>query len=214
LFFFFAKESMKPRILLFALCTGCLWGTASLDCPSPTKECVNLLVAKHQIAMGTLIREPQEFFTQVCVAKTEKLTDCVHDYAELKGKRIVRPFEAGEPVRKDDFLKSGSADNQKYAGLLAIELKVSEPDGDLLNIYRSRMVDIIVENRDANGKRQRLLYLRNVIRVSVDSQSPPENATEPLIYVGLSSNDAERLAQAQQQGKLRLVPVPEKAEGQ
>src|SRR6266508_552065 len=69
----------------------------------PPVETVRILVARQKVPLGTLLNEPEKFFTFVRNDKGDEPKAGLPDLAPLKGKRVIRSHATDQPVKTDDL---------------------------------------------------------------------------------------------------------------
>src|SRR5262249_30901815 len=105
----------KTLILMFvAIACGLVasYMTSRVIAERNTKEAeperVEILVAKQKIPMGTLLKEPDKYFTTKSVVKGEDPKDSIRNLDDLKGRTLNKPIRADACVFKDDLISSES----------------------------------------------------------------------------------------------------------
>jgi hypothetical protein len=102
---------MKPKtliVMLVAACSGAvgsyLTGLVTAQLAVPTEaEKVSVLVARQNIATGTLLRVPDKFFEEKQFIKGEDPTGVIRSFNELKDRRLNKPLRAEQFVTAGDL---------------------------------------------------------------------------------------------------------------
>ena len=96
---------MKPKTLILTVVAvtcglGASYMTSQLlaNREPEVKETVKVLVAKRNLNMGDLIKNPQDMFEQKPVAKEQAPRDAVLNFDDLKGRVLKIPRRAGDPI--------------------------------------------------------------------------------------------------------------------
>jgi hypothetical protein len=105
------SSRMKPKTLILLLVAGCsgvvgsyLTSLVTAQLAVQTEaEKVSVLVARQNIATGTLFRDPDQFFEEKPFIKGEDPTGAIRSSNELKDRRLNKPLRAEQFVTAGDL---------------------------------------------------------------------------------------------------------------
>src|SRR5262245_49741266 len=107
---------MKPKTMIVMVVAitcglGASYMTSQLlaerSQPAEEQEKVSVLVAKKNIDMGTLIKDPQGFFEEKQYIKGQEPSDAVTSMDQLKGRQLKRSRRTGDWVSEEDLFGPG-----------------------------------------------------------------------------------------------------------
>jgi pilus assembly protein CpaB len=177
------------------------------------EEKVTVLVAKQNLAMGTMITEPEKFFEEKQYTKGEEPKKAIRDFAQIKEHRLNKPLGAEQFVSPDDLTDRGqdSLSGLMRKGMRAVGLKVNVDDiagGFVLPQTRVDVVSVIRKGDQQHSK----IILQNVLVLAVDtlSQRPDDRQAivSNTVTVEVTPAEAEKLALATEMGRFRLILRP------
>ena len=213
---------MKPKtLILMIVAIGC--GLAASYMTSrviadrsaqPTDEKVTILVARQNLPMGVLIKEPEKFFEEKQFTKGEEPKKAIRSFDDLKGVRLNKPISAEQFVTADDLL---SKDKDLFASLLpkgfrAVAIKVTADTVAGGFVQPHSRVDIVSIIRRNEAETISKILLQNILVLAVDQtavRSEDKAAAIPnTVTVQVTPEQAEKLSMAQELGTLRLSLRP------
>src|SRR5262245_49875255 len=109
--------SMKPKtMILLAVAVGCglvasyltskvLADRGNNQIEVPTTK---VLVAKKNLPIGTLVKEPEKYFVEKEMPITVAPKKAIGDLAQLKGRKLTKPISEDVPITDNDLLEMGS----------------------------------------------------------------------------------------------------------
>ena len=177
------------------------------------EEKVTVLVAKQNIAMGTMIEDPAKLFEEKLFTKGEEPRKAVREFEQLKDHRLNKPLSAEQFVTPDDLTDRGqdSLSGLMRKGMRAVGLKVNVDDiagGFVLPQTRVDIVSVVKRGEHQFSK----IILQNVLVLAVDtlSQRPDDKQAivSNTVTVEVTPAEAERLALATELGRIRLILRP------
>jgi pilus assembly protein CpaB len=216
---------MKPKtIILMVVAVACglaaSYMTSQLlaernTAPEPeVQEKVKILVARNNLELGLLIKDPRQHFKEKLFLKGEEpakaLTD--KDFDQLKERRLVKPLKADEFVTVEDLIDKNqnvlSARLPKGMRAVGIWVDARAIAAGFASLPMSH-VDIISTIRGGDGDALAQVLLENVLVLAADqaTQRPDGQNAMPasIVTVALSPADAELITLAQDIGSLKLV---------
>jgi pilus assembly protein CpaB len=176
------------------------------------EEKVAVLVAKKNLTLGTLIKEPEQLFEEKLFTEGEEPKKAIKSFEELKDRRLNKPLSAEQFVTPDDL---NGKDQDGLAGMMqkgkrAVALKVNI-DGVVAGfVLPHSRVDVISVIRRNEQESYAKIILQNVLVLAVDQQQvrPDDKAALPssTVTVQVTPAEAEKLALATELGgPLRLI---------
>jgi pilus assembly protein CpaB len=213
---------MKPKtVILMVVAIGCGLAASYLtsrilaEREQPEVEKVSVLVARRNITMGTLIREPEKVFEEKQFTKGEEPKKAIRNLEELKDRRLNKPLAAEQFVTADDLWdkdKDGIS-GQMPPGMRAVGLSVNAErmvGGFVLPHSHVDIVSVITneQSRETTSK----IILQNVLVLAVD-QTNVRDSDKPAmvastVTVQVTAEQAERLELAKKLGTISLILRP------
>jgi pilus assembly protein CpaB len=184
---------------------------------SEPQEKVMVLVAKRNLEIGQIIKDPKDFFKEKPYVKGEEPAKCItdKDYDQLKDKRLSNRLAMDQFVSTDDLVdkNKNSLGQRLPKGMRAVGIKVNIESiaGGFAALPLSR-VDIISVLRRGDDDSLSQTILENVLVLAADDQTQrnDKNAMPAnTVTVALTPDDAELVMLAQEMGTLRLVLRPD-----
>ena len=168
----------------------------------------DVLVAKNNISMGTLIKDPEKLFEKRLFPRGQEPKGALRDFEEVKGHRLNKSITIEEFVKTEDLI-----DEEKELplekGMRAMALNVnaqSMAGGFVLPLSR---VDVVSVVPDMNGETHTEIIVQNVPVLAVDQI--PSRDEEKTAYVAntvtvqVTPEQAQQLAKAQRAGSISLI---------
>jgi pilus assembly protein CpaB len=177
----------------------------------PTEEKVAVLVARQNLTMGTLIKDPEKLFEEKQFTKGEEPKKAIRTFEDLKDKRLNKPLSSEQFVTPDD-LQTKEAEG--LAGVMqkgkrGFSLKVdaaAQVGGFVLPHSRVDIVSVIRRNDVETYSK---IILQNVLVLAVDQGSTRDNEKQAVIgstvTVQVTPQESEKLTLAQELGSLKLI---------
>jgi pilus assembly protein CpaB len=177
-------------------------------------EKVAVLVAKKNISMGTLLKEPEKLFEEKQFTKGEEPKRAIKTFDLIKDRRLNKPLSAEQFVTPDDLndkAQDGLAGGMQK-GMRAVGLKVNLDTVVAGFVLPHSRVDIVSVVRRNENETYSKIILQNVLVLAVDaiSQRPDDKQSIPAttVTVQVTPAQAETLSLATELGTLRLILRP------
>jgi pilus assembly protein CpaB len=177
-------------------------------------EKVTVLVAKKNISMGTLLKEPEKVFEEKQFTKGEEPKRAIKTYDLIKDRRLNKPLSAEQFVTPDD-LNDKSQDGLAGGmakGMRAVALKVNLDTvvgGFVLPHSRVDIVSVVRRNENDTYSK---IILQNVLVLACDSISQRPDDKQSIaattVTVQVTPAQAETISLATELGTLRLILRP------
>jgi Flp pilus assembly protein CpaB len=208
---------MKPKtMILMFVAIGCglaaSYMTSRVIAERSTEaaevEKVSVLVAKKNLALGMLIKDPAAQFEEKFYIKGEEPKKAIRDLVLLKDKRLSKSISAEQFVTEEDLFNKDNGALDVQAGMRAVGLKVnveSSGGGFVLPHSRVDLVHVVKTEKETTSK----IIMQNVLVLAVDQAAvKPEdkNSFVPqTVTVEVTPTQAETLALAQDIGSIKLI---------
>jgi pilus assembly protein CpaB len=174
------------------------------------EEKVSVLVAKQNLNMGLLLKDPEKYFEEKQFTKGEEPKRAIKDFEELKGRLLNKPLSAEQFVTAEDLNDKGgeglSGLMQKGKRAVAIKVNADTSVGGF--VLPHNRVDIVSVTRKGDDLHSRII-LQNILVLAVDQTSQrPEDKQATLsstVTVEVTPAQAEKLSLASDLGSLRLI---------
>jgi pilus assembly protein CpaB len=211
---------MKPKtLILMVVAIGCglaaSYMTSRVIADRSDKdgeiEKVAVLVAKHNLTMGTLIKEPETLFEEKQYNKGEEPKKACRTFDQLKDKMLNKPVNAEQFVTPDDLTdkSQGGLPALMTKGKRAIGLKVNIDSAVAGFVLPHSRVDIIAIVKKSDKESYAKTILQNVLVLAADQSAVRPDDKQAVvsntITVEVTPAEAERLSLASDLGPLRLV---------
>ena len=214
---------MKPKTLILTVVAvtcglGASYMTSQLlaNREPEVVETSKFLVAKRNLNMGDLIKNPQDMFDQKDFTKEQAPRDGIANFDDLKGRVLKIPRRAGDPIHAEDLIGDNDP-SRTFAtnlptGYRAVGLRVSLENSAAgwATLPLSR-VDVINTVRRGEDKASYAHFLlENVLVLAIDGTTTREEngRAQPgnIVMFALSPEDCLRLANlARDMGVLTLA---------
>jgi pilus assembly protein CpaB len=174
------------------------------------EEKVDVLIAKQNLNMGLMLKEPERFFETKAFTKGEEPKKAIKTFEELKDRRLNKPLSAEQFVTADDLIDK---DKEGLPGLMqkgmrAFSIKVNADTSVGGFVLPHNRVDVVSVIRRGDDLQSRII-LQNVLVLAVDQTSQrPEDKQATLsstVTVQVTPAQAEKLSLASDLGTLRLI---------
>jgi pilus assembly protein CpaB len=215
---------MKPKTLaLMVVAVGC--GLAASYMTSRllaersnqqqvVQEKINVLVAKKNIPLGTLIKDPEQMFEEKPFIKGEEPKKAMKDLAALKDKRLNKALSAEQFVSVEDLMEKGmdGLGAQMAKGMRAYGIKVTADSTGGGFVLPNSRVDVVWVLRKGDTDSAAKIILQNVLVLAVDTLSArPDDKQAHVastVTLAVTPEQAEKLSLAEQLGTLKLTLRP------
>jgi pilus assembly protein CpaB len=206
---------MRPKtIILMAVAVTCGLAASYLTTriiaennSPPTVEKVGILVARRNLAMGTLLSEPEKFFEEKLFILGEEPKRAIRSFEELRGQRLNRRVAEEQFVTAEDLI-----DREKTLavtpGKVAMTLNVNAKDGVGGFVQPHSHVDIVAVLGSGTGDSCAKIILQKTLVLAVDQNVGPLDGKAMVantVTVEVTPEQAQRLALAQKMRSLSLV---------
>jgi pilus assembly protein CpaB len=214
---------MKPKTLvLMFVAIGCglaaSYMTSRLLAERGTKDQVDdkvtILVAKKNLAMGTLIKDPEALFEPKPFARGDEPKKAIRVFDQLKDRRLNKPIAAEQFVSADDLMDKSQDGLSALMpkGMRAFGVKVNAEASSGGFVLPNSKVDVVWVSRHNNTDTTSKIILQNVLVLAVDQQpTRPEDKQAMVpstVTLAVTPEQAERLSLAQEMGALKLILRP------
>jgi Flp pilus assembly protein CpaB len=213
---------MKPKTLILTVVAvtcglGASYMTSQLlaNREPPEVETFKFLVAKRNLNMGDLIKNPADMFESKDFTKEQAPRDGMASLDDLKGRVLKIPRRSGDPIHAEDLI--GDNDPSRVfatnlpAGYRAVGLRISleSSAAGFATLPLSR-VDVINTVRRGDDKSSYSHFLlENVLVLAIDGQTQRDESgkAQPgnIVMFALSPEDCLRLQLGGGMGVLTLA---------
>jgi pilus assembly protein CpaB len=173
---------------------------------------VTLLYAKKPIALGQVLRKPQDLFQEKTVTADEAPKDAIRDWKDLEGKTLSRGLRKDDPVYPDD-IKDGPVTLKVPEGMRAVGVRVDQETvasgfaalpGSQVDLYW-----ITRGNTTDNTQSIKLLQNVHVLAADMIDTTPDARAlVASVVTLALSPLDTQKVTLAKANGTLCFVLRP------
>lgn len=213
---------MKPKtMILMVVAVTCGLGASYMTSrllsergeAEDTGEKVTVLVAKKNLDMGLLIKNPADLFEEKQFSKGDEPKNCMVEHDQLKGRSLKRPLRAGDWVMEEDLFEKGKSGMMGHLpeGHLAIGIRVNPESiaGGFASLPLSR-VDIFSTVRRGDDKSSYSMRLMEDVLVLAADSNPhrdPESRAQlaTVVTVALKPQDVAKVRLAENFGPLTLA---------
>jgi pilus assembly protein CpaB len=213
---------MKPKTLILTVVAvtcglGASYMTSQLlaNREQEQVEKVSVLVAKRNINMGDIIKDPVALFEMKEYVKDQEPKDAIREFEQLKGRQLKIPRRAGDSIRVDDLISSTDPAAFFSAHLptgyravgLRVDLQGSVAGFATLPLSR---VDIVNTVRRGEGRGSYSNFLlENVLVLGIDGATQRDESGKAMpgniVTFALSPEDVLKLNLARDMGSLTLA---------
>jgi len=209
----------SKTMILMAVAIGCglvaSYMTSRVIAERGTKETeeekVTVLVAKQNLPMGQLIKDPEKYFEEKQFTKGEEPRKAIQSYDQIKDHRLNKPLSAEQFVTPDDLTDRA---NEGLQGLMqkgkrAVALKVNADSAVGGFVLPHSRVDIVSVIRRNDAETFSKIILQNILVLAVDqTQTRPDDKQAVVantVTVEVTPAQAEVLNLARELGSLSLI---------
>jgi pilus assembly protein CpaB len=176
----------------------------------PVEEKVSVLVAKQDIPINTLIKDPNALFVLKEFAKGQEPKKAIQDPDKIKDRKLNKSLSEEQFVTAEDLIdpNQSSLDTRVPKGMRAIGLKVS-PDsiagGFVLPFSRVDVVSTVKTGERSYSQ----IILQNMLVLAADTKIDPEEGKQSMIATTITlaarPEEAQKLRLAGSLGELSLI---------
>jgi pilus assembly protein CpaB len=212
---------MKPKTMILMIVAvtcglGASYMTSRLLAERNTvddSEKVSALVARKNLEMGYLIKNPAELFEERQFTKGEEPRDGLLDLTLLKGRQLKRPLRKGDHVSEDDLFEKNKVgiSGMLPEGHVAVGIRVSPENiaGGFASLPHSR-VDVFSTQRRGDDKTSHsMLLLEDVLVLAADTNTSrdPDNKAQlaTVVTLALKPEEVAKISLAKEYGPLTLA---------
>lgn len=214
---------MKPKtLILIVAAVGCGLAAsymtsrllADRNNQQVEEEKVPVVVAKQKIAMGTLVKNPEQFFEVREFNASQAPKKALTKLEDLKDKRLNKPLSAEQFVSSDDFLdgKSGDLSAALPAGMRAVAIRTNMEKSAGSFVLANSRVDLMLTVKKADHDSWSRIFMQNILVLAVDTfrvRDPEKDHHIPsVITLAATPEEAEKIMMAQAMGEISMVLRP------
>jgi len=213
---------MKPKTMILMVVAivcglGASYMTSRLlaergEAPPPEQAKVVVLVAKKNLDMGLLVKNPQDAFTEKQFTKGDEPKNAVVALEVLRAKYLKRSLRKDDWITPDDLADSvGGINWQLPEGHRAIGIRVSTEGiaGGWASLPGSRVDVISTVRRGSDDDSFAQVLLEDVLVLAADgaNKTRDDQGAMPasVVVVALTAEDALKVTMASQIGTLALM---------
>jgi pilus assembly protein CpaB len=210
---------MKPKtLILMVVAIGCGLVASYMTSrviadksDKPVEEKVAVLVARQNITMGTVVKDPEKLFEEKQFTKGEEPKKAIRSFDDIKNKILNKPLGAEQFVTADDLTDKENSGLSQFMtkGMRAVAIKVdagSSVGGFVLPHTRVDVVSVVKQNEHNTYSK---IILQNVLVLAVDTiQNKPDDKNAIVsntVTLQVTPQQAEALTMATELGKLNLI---------
>jgi pilus assembly protein CpaB len=213
---------MKPKtLILMVVAIGC--GLAASYMTSrviaersnvPVEEKVTVLVARNNISMGTLVKDPEKLFEEKQFTKGQEPKKALRSLDAVRDRMLNKPLSSEQFVTADDLMdkNQGGLSSQMPKGMRAVGIKVNVDTSVGGFMLPNSRVDIVHVMRGGDGGTLSKIILQNVLVLAVDTINiRPDDKSAVVastVTVAVTPEQAEKLSLATETGTLRFILRP------
>jgi pilus assembly protein CpaB len=171
---------------------------------------VKRLVAKKNLALGTVIKDPEKYFVEKEFPEDSAPKKGYDNFDAIKNQKLTKPVSEDAPITKDDILEgSGASFAQAIPpGCEALAIKVN-PEGIAGGFVQPMdRVDVVwTLSRGDASKSQTILQNMLVLATDLDAARNAESQAKlaTTVTIAVKPEEGQKLTLASQNGELRLM---------
>jgi pilus assembly protein CpaB len=211
---------MKPKtMILLVVAIGCGLVASYLTSKvladrSPGEaqvEMVKVLAAKRNLALGTVIKDPERFFEEKEVPKNSAPKKGYGNFADIKNLKLVKPVSEDAFLTKDDVMDTGSDIfiQSIPAGYRAVSIKVTPETMAGGFVQPNTRVDVMTTLKRDREESVSQVILQNMLVLATDQEANRDpNVGGKLantVTLAAKPDDALKLTLASSLGEVRLI---------
>jgi len=211
---------MKPKtMILLAVAVGCGLVASYLTSKvlaergnNPVEVATTkVVVAKKNLPIGMLIKEPEKYFVEKDMPITVAPKKAVNDLTQLKGRKLMKPISDDVPITDNDLLEIGTDQFSQSIppGHRAMSIRVNQESGNAGFVLPLTRVDVVYTQRGGEAGDSSITLLQDMLVPAADmetSRSPDQPAkVSQTVTLAVKPEEAQKLALAAARGDLRLV---------
>lgn len=169
-------------------------------------EKISVLVAKHNLTLGHMVKEPEKDFEFKAFTKGEEPKKALRDLEQVKDKVLNKPITAEQFVTLDDLNDRSQAGLPAVMqkGMRAWSLKVSSDTTSGGFVLPNTHVDVVCVVRAREGETWSKTILQNVLVLAVDTMNQRPDDKQAVISstvtLEVTPAQAEKLSLATEMG--------------
>jgi len=211
---------MKPKtMILLVVAIGCGLVASYLTSKvladrstgEPQVEMVKVLAAKRNLALGTVIKDPERFFEEKEVPKASAPKKGFSIFADIKNQKLVKPVSEDAFITKDDVMDTGSDIfiQSIPAGYRAVSIKVTPETMAGGFVQPNTRVDVMSTLKRDGAEPMSQVILQNMLVLATDTEAQRDpNVGGKLantVTLAAKPDDALKLTLATSLGEVRLI---------
>ncbi|HEY1861561.1 MAG TPA: Flp pilus assembly protein CpaB [Gemmataceae bacterium] len=171
---------------------------------------VKRLVAKKNLALGTVIKDPEKYFVEKEFPEDSAPKKGYENFDQIKNQKLTKPVSEDAPITKDDIMEGAGASFAQAIppGCEALAIKVN-PEGIAGGFVQPMdRVDVVwTLNRGDASKSQTLLQNMLVLATDTDAARNTESQAKlaTTVTIAVKPEEGQKLTLAAQNGELRLM---------
>jgi Flp pilus assembly protein CpaB len=149
-----------------------------------------VLVARQEIARGTLIQKPELVFEMREISSADVPPGAIRDIKEVRNKIVLRTLDAGAPCTKAHVADADHPILKVPDGCLTMTVKCTTEQSGIILPGTRLYVAALLPDPKAPGRKSAQVILRSVLllAVNVDSEGPAR------VTLAVTPAEAEKLA--------------------
>jgi pilus assembly protein CpaB len=211
---------MKPKtMILLAVAIGCGLVASYLTSKvladrstgEPQVEMVKVLTAKRNLALGTVIKDPEKFFEEKEVPKASAPKKGFSSFADIKNQKLVKPVSEDAFITKDDVMDTGSDIfiQSIPAGYRAVAIKVTPETVAAGFVQPNTRVDVISTLKRDGAESVSQVILQDMLVLATDQEANRDpnvgGKLASTVTIAAKPEDALKLTLAASLGEVRLI---------
>jgi pilus assembly protein CpaB len=171
---------------------------------------VKRLVAKRNLALGTVIKDPEKYFVEKEFPEDSAPKKGYDNFDAIKNQKLTKPVSEDAPITKDDILEGAGASFAQAIppGCEALAIKVN-PEGIAGGFVQPMdRVDVVwTLSRGDASKSQTILQNMLVLATDTDAARNTESQAKlaTTVTIAVKPEEGQKLTLAAQNGELRLM---------
>lgn len=181
------------------------------DSKDQEQEKVTILVAKQNLSMGTLIKDPERYFVEKQFTKGEEPRKALTSFEQIKDKKLNKSLTAEQFLTADDLMDSKQAtiETGMPPGTVAVAIKVNIDTITGGFVQPNSHVDVVATLNRTDGERTAHTILQNMLVLAVGEIANREGDKQTLlastVTLAAKPDEAQKLILAQSLGELKLL---------
>jgi len=175
------------------------------------QEKVTILVAKQNLSMGTLVKDPERYFQEKQFTKGEEPRKALTSFEQIKDRKLNKSLTAEQFLTADDLMDSKQAGIEVAMppGTVAVAIKVNIDTITGGFVQPNSHVDIVVTLNRTDGERTAQTILQNMLVLAVGEIATRDGEKNTIlgstVTLAAKPDEAQKLILAQSCGELKLL---------